>query len=226
MKGQCEVLLVVACLLGFVGSSIATPVSSVQRRHQLVEGPRGVGGLIGFPALFHDIKHQFGSIGHDIRKLVTSLMGATQVVYWKPPFRRQPLRRADYSHRQQTLLNRISRVTTTTGQPTTRRTRRKKAYTSDDNDDDFDVFDDFLSFDSLDGGGSNEAHHPSSWPATDRMGTELGSQSCAKRQPTRMPHSGPGAKTAKTGTDLMTDRVKHPFVSEACVTELWRWTGS
>uniref|UniRef100_A0A182NIZ7 Uncharacterized protein n=1 Tax=Anopheles dirus TaxID=7168 RepID=A0A182NIZ7_9DIPT len=146
MKGLHEVLLVaLVCLLGLVGAAVATPVSPGDRR--TLDEARGV-GLIAFPSLFHDIKHQFGSIGHDIRKLVTSLMGATQVVYWKPPFKRQPVRRADHSHRLQTLLNRVPRVTTTTPSPTTRRTRRKKAYTGG-SDDDYDVFDDFFSFDSL-----------------------------------------------------------------------------
>uniref|UniRef100_A0A182K973 Uncharacterized protein n=1 Tax=Anopheles christyi TaxID=43041 RepID=A0A182K973_9DIPT len=107
------------------------------------EQKRGVSS-IGFPSLFHDIKHQFGSIGHDLRKLITSLMGATQVVYWKPPFRRQPVRRADYTHRLQTVNHRPKHTTTTTSKPTTRQSRRKKAYTGDD-----DVFDDLFSFDSL-----------------------------------------------------------------------------
>uniref|UniRef100_A0A182RR54 Uncharacterized protein n=1 Tax=Anopheles funestus TaxID=62324 RepID=A0A182RR54_ANOFN len=140
MKGIQTVRIVFFLVLVLCGMIHSSPLLTDEGR-PLTEQTRGV-GMIGFPSLFHDIKHQFGSIGHDLRKLITSLMGATQVVYWKPPFRRQPVRRADTSHRQQTL-NRIPRLTTTTGQPTTRQSRRKKAYTGDDE------FDDFFSLDSL-----------------------------------------------------------------------------
>uniref|UniRef100_A0A182X941 Uncharacterized protein n=1 Tax=Anopheles quadriannulatus TaxID=34691 RepID=A0A182X941_ANOQN len=135
--------LVLLALFAMVEQGEPFPLTPVV---ELSERQRGV-GLVGFPSLFHDIKHQFGSIGHDLRKLITSLMGATQVVYWKPPFRRQPVRRADYTHRLQTV-HRVQRLTTTTttSKPTTtrRQSRRKKAYTGDD-----DVFDDFFSLDSL-----------------------------------------------------------------------------
>uniref|UniRef100_A0A182LUI3 Uncharacterized protein n=1 Tax=Anopheles culicifacies TaxID=139723 RepID=A0A182LUI3_9DIPT len=132
---------IVLFLVLVFGGMIHTAPLLIAERRALVGQARGA-GVIGFPSLFHDIKHQFGSIGHDLRKLITSLMGATQVVYWKPPFRRQPERRVDTSDRQQTL-NRIPRLTTTTRQPTTRQSRRKKAYTGDDE------FDDFFSLDSL-----------------------------------------------------------------------------
>uniref|UniRef100_A0A182TAH1 Uncharacterized protein n=1 Tax=Anopheles maculatus TaxID=74869 RepID=A0A182TAH1_9DIPT len=143
MKGVRTVPVVVFCLvLALFGTiSHSSPAVTTEGR-LLVEEKRGV-GMIGFPSLFHDIKHQFGSIGHDLRKLITSLMGATQVVYWKPPFKRQPVRRADTYHRQQTHVNRNPRLTTTTSQPKTRQSRRKKAYTGDDD------FDYFFSLDSL-----------------------------------------------------------------------------
>uniref|UniRef100_A0A182NZU2 Uncharacterized protein n=1 Tax=Anopheles epiroticus TaxID=199890 RepID=A0A182NZU2_9DIPT len=127
--------LVLLELLAMVDQGHPLPVGRSEQQ-------RGVSS-IGFPSLFHDIKHQFGSIGHDLRKLITSLMGATQVVYWKPPFKREPVRRADYTHRLQTV-NRAPRLTTTTSKPKTRQSRRKKAYTGDD-----DIFDDFFSLDSL-----------------------------------------------------------------------------
>ncbi|KFB49309.1 hypothetical protein ZHAS_00017425 [Anopheles sinensis] len=132
----CILVMMVGAIRGGGGSVVNS--SPANREH--LQG-RGVVGF-GIPSFFDDIRHQFGSIGHDLRKLVTSLMGATQVVYWKHPIQRtpaQPVRRADYSHRHSTVAQRPPAIPKV---PPTRRQRRKKAYTGDD-------YDDFFSFDSL-----------------------------------------------------------------------------
>uniref|UniRef100_A0A182FGI9 Uncharacterized protein n=1 Tax=Anopheles albimanus TaxID=7167 RepID=A0A182FGI9_ANOAL len=115
--------------------------------HSVGEQQRGIVG-IGYPAFFYDIKHQFGSIGRDLRQLVTSLLGATQVVYWKHPLKRpNALRRADVvavQHQQQQQQQQQPVRRQPHRKATQQRTgrRKKKAYDGGD-------YDDFFSFDAL-----------------------------------------------------------------------------